>query len=61
MSETVRIYVRIRFNRASIEGLKIMAQSLAEHPEPDEAAIQRLRETISIQEKLLAKGQTRGL
>jgi hypothetical protein len=54
----VHINIVIRFNRASTDALKIVLASLEESDVRDEAAIQRLRETISIQERLLAKGQT---
>ena len=54
----VHINAVIRFNRASTDALKIVLASLEESDVRDEAEIQKLRETISIQEKLLAKGQT---
>jgi hypothetical protein len=54
----VYINVVIRFDQASVDALKIVLASLEESDVRDEAAIQRLRETISIQERLLAKGQT---
>ena len=58
MSE-VHINVVIRFNRASTDALKIVLASLEESDVRDEAAIHSLRETISIQERLLAQGQNR--
>ena len=54
----VHINAVIRFNRASTDALKIVLASLEESDVRDEAEIQKLRETISIQETLLAKGQT---
>lgn len=54
----VHINTVIRFNRASTDALEIVLASLEESDVRDEAEIQKLRETISIQEKLLAKGQT---
>jgi hypothetical protein len=54
----VHINVVTRFNRASTDALKIVLASLEEGNVRDEAAIQRLKERISIQERLLAKGQT---
>jgi hypothetical protein len=55
----VYIDIVVRFNSASVNALKVMLQSLLEHPDPDEAAIKRLRETIWERESLLAQGRNR--